>query len=52
MKRLVILSGKGGRGKTSVAAALSHLASQEMTIVLDDADVDASNLAGARSDED
>ncbi|MGD9145110.1 MAG: ATP-binding protein [Anaerolineae bacterium] len=44
MKQLVILSGKGGTGKTSVAAALAHLASQEMAIVLADADVDAANL--------
>ncbi len=44
MKQLVILSGKGGTGKTSVAAALAHLASQEMSIVLADADVDAANL--------
>jgi len=44
MKQLVILSGKGGTGKTTVAAALADLASQEMSIVLADADVDASNL--------
>jgi MinD superfamily P-loop ATPase len=44
MKQLVILSGKGGTGKTSVAAALAHLASQEGAIVLADADVDAANL--------
>jgi MinD superfamily P-loop ATPase len=44
MKQLVILSGKGGTGKTSVAAALAHLASQDVPIVLADADVDASNL--------
>jgi MinD superfamily P-loop ATPase len=44
MKQLVILSGKGGTGKTSVAAALAHLASAEMNIVLADADVDAANL--------
>jgi MinD superfamily P-loop ATPase len=44
MKQLVILSGKGGTGKTSVAAALAHLASAEMPIVLADADVDAANL--------
>ncbi len=44
MKQLVILSGKGGTGKTSVAAALTHLASQEMPLVLVDADVDAANL--------
>jgi MinD superfamily P-loop ATPase len=44
MKQVVILSGKGGTGKTSVAAALAHLASLEMPIVLVDADVDAANL--------
>jgi MinD superfamily P-loop ATPase len=44
MKQLVILSGKGGTGKTSVAAAFAHLASEEMPIVLADADVDAANL--------
>jgi len=44
MKQLVILSGKGGTGKTTVAAALAHLASMESDIVLADADVDAANL--------
>jgi MinD superfamily P-loop ATPase len=44
LKQLVILSGKGGTGKTSVAAALAHLASLDMPIVLADADVDAANL--------
>ena len=44
MKQLVILSGKGGTGKTTVAAALAHLASREMPVVLADADVDAANL--------
>ncbi len=44
MKQLVVLSGKGGTGKTSVAAALAHLASQDRRIVLADADVDAANL--------
>ena len=44
MKELIILSGKGGTGKTTVAAAFAHLASQEQAIVLVDADVDASNL--------
>jgi MinD superfamily P-loop ATPase len=44
VKQLVILSGKGGTGKTSIAAGLAHLASQEMSIVLVDADVDAANL--------
>jgi MinD superfamily P-loop ATPase len=44
MKQLVILSGKGGTGKTSIAAALAHMASEEMPIVMADADVDAANL--------
>ena len=44
MKQMVILSGKGGTGKTTVGAALSHLAAQELSIVMVDADVDAANL--------
>ena len=47
MKQLVILSGKGGTGKTSVAAAFAHLAhdgSFPLQAVLADADVDAANL--------
>ncbi len=47
MKQLVILSGKGGTGKTSVAAAFAHLAhdgSIPLKAVLADADVDAANL--------
>lgn len=44
MKELVILSGKGGTGKTTVAAALAHLGSEELPLVLTDADVDAANL--------
>ena len=44
MKQLVVLSGKGGTGKTTVAAALAHLASDELSVVLADADVDAANL--------
>ena len=44
MKQVVLLSGKGGTGKTSVAASLAHLASQDASIVLADADVDAANL--------
>jgi MinD superfamily P-loop ATPase len=46
MKQLVILSGKGGTGKTTVTAALAHLASQEIATraLLVDADVDAANL--------
>jgi MinD superfamily P-loop ATPase len=44
MRQLVILSGKGGTGKTSVTAALADLASAQMPVVLADADVDAANL--------
>lgn len=44
MKQLLILSGKGGTGKTTVAAALAHLGSRELPMVLADADVDAANL--------
>ena len=44
MRQLVILSGKGGTGKTTVAAALADLVSQEASIVIADADVDAANL--------
>lgn len=47
MKQMVILSGKGGTGKTAVVAGLAHLARMDDAlpgIVLVDADVDASNL--------
>jgi MinD superfamily P-loop ATPase len=44
MKQLVILSGKGGTGKTTVTAALAPLVAQELSLVLVDADVDAANL--------
>lgn len=47
MKQLVILSGKGGTGKTSLAAAFAHLAhdgESRVRAVLADADVDAANL--------
>ena len=47
MKEIVILSGKGGTGKTSVTAALAHQAAltQPGRWLLADADVDAANLA-------
>lgn len=46
VKQLVVLSGKGGTGKTTLTAALIHLASQsKMRAVFADADVDAANLA-------
>jgi MinD superfamily P-loop ATPase len=47
MKQLVTLSGKGGTGKTSVAAAFAYLAAEgddPFRAILVDADVDASNL--------
>ncbi|MBN2148109.1 MAG: P-loop NTPase [Anaerolineales bacterium] len=47
MKQLVILSGKGGTGKTSLAAAFAHLAHDgypTIQAILADADVDAANL--------
>jgi MinD superfamily P-loop ATPase len=45
-RQLVILSGKGGTGKTSLAAGLMHISSQsEHAGVYVDADVDAANLA-------
>lgn len=44
MKQIVILSGKGGTGKTSLSAAFAHLAGNAGINVLVDADVDAANL--------
>lgn len=47
MKQLVILSGKGGTGKTSVASAFAHLSSDPaygIRALFVDADVDAANL--------
>ena len=47
MKQLIVLSGKGGTGKTSVTAAFAHLAQvgpDPVRAVLADADVDAANL--------
>jgi len=44
VKQLVLLSGKGGTGKTTVTASLAHLMAQESQVVLADADVDAPNL--------
>lgn len=48
MKTLVILSGKGGTGKTSICAAFAHIQSasdKKPLAVLVDADVDAANLS-------
>lgn len=47
MKQLIILSGKGGTGKTSITAAFAHLAASGPLagrVILADADVDAANL--------
>ncbi|HOT93723.1 MAG TPA: ATP-binding protein [Methanoregulaceae archaeon] len=43
MKRLAVISGKGGTGKTMVTAALAHLLQGHLVIA--DCDVDAANLA-------
>ena len=40
-KQIVILSGKGGTGKTTVATALSEIAEAKIVI---DTDVDAANM--------
>ena len=45
MKEIVILSGKGGVGKSSLTAALAHLLTEQgMRLTLADTDVDAPNL--------
>lgn len=43
MKQIVMLSGKGGTGKTSITASLARVATEPKVIV--DADVDAANMA-------
>jgi MinD superfamily P-loop ATPase len=45
MKSIVVLSGKGGVGKSSISASLSILLSKEKNITCADCDVDASNLS-------
>jgi MinD superfamily P-loop ATPase len=45
MKKIVILSGKGGVGKSSIAASLALVLSKKNKIVAADCDVDAPNLA-------
>jgi len=44
MRELVIISGKGGTGKTSLTAAFAALAAETGTSLLCDADVDAADL--------
>jgi len=45
MKSIVVLSGKGGVGKSSISASLAVALSQDNKIVCADCDVDASNLS-------
>ena len=45
MKSIVILSGKGGVGKSSITASLAISLSEEKKIICADCDVDASNLS-------
>jgi len=45
MKTIIVLSGKGGVGKSSVAASLAVVLSKKNRIVCADCDVDASNLS-------
>lgn len=54
MKSIIVLSGKGGVGKSSIAASLAEIFSKEKKIVCADCDVDASNLSllfGLRTDD-
>ncbi len=44
LKEIVILSGKGGTGKTSITAAISNMLSQKQKIIIADCDTDATNL--------
>jgi MinD superfamily P-loop ATPase len=46
VKQLVVISGKGGTGKTSVVASLAQLAARDAgRVVMADCDVEAANLA-------
>ncbi|MDR3641955.1 MAG: ATP-binding protein [Humidesulfovibrio sp.] len=44
MREIVVISGKGGTGKTSITAAFAHLASVQGGAMLCDLDVDAPDL--------
>jgi MinD superfamily P-loop ATPase len=45
MKSIVVLSGKGGVGKSSISASIAVLLAKEKRIICADCDVDASNLS-------
>jgi MinD superfamily P-loop ATPase len=45
VKQLVVISGKGGTGKTSIVASLAFLSACETPVATADCDVDAANLA-------
>jgi len=45
MKSIVVLSGKGGVGKSSISASLAVVFSKDNKVVCADCDVDASNLS-------
>lgn len=49
MKEIVVLSGKGGTGKTSITGGVAHIAGE--MLVFADSDVDASNLHLILGDE-
>lgn len=44
MKEIVVISGKGGTGKTSLTASFAYLAAQSGSAVFADCDVDAADL--------
>ncbi|MHB0980655.1 MAG: nucleotide-binding protein [Thermoleophilia bacterium] len=44
MKSIVVASGKGGTGKTTLSAVFARIASRRLAVVVVDGDVEASNL--------
>ncbi len=44
MKRLVVLSGKGGAGKSTISSSIAYLISDKLSLVCADCDVDTPNL--------
>ncbi len=45
MKEIVILSGKGGVGKSTITASLGAIFSEDNKVIMADTDVDAPNLS-------